>query len=250
MPFTCGCGRDGELCRILSTTGLQEDEAVLTGESLRQRQGPDATGALALAERRSMLYAGTTVVAGEVEAVEIAVVDATQARRGLAAVPEGLPVLASLAQFAAAERLSGEKVRVRNPLAIESLGRVDVICHDKTGTLTSGHIRLREVSDGSRSMPPTAWMLLAHLTDRGLLEGAEEAGLTLQGCQPEATLPVEPSRGYHASLFRQEGRRLLCVKGFTGDRAGRQRAGAHRHRAGADGRRGPGASDGGGQGSG
>lgn len=189
MPFTCGCGRDGELCRILSTTGLQ------------------------------------------VEAVVIAVVDATQARRGLAAVPEGLPVLASLAQFAAAERLSGEKVRVRNPLAIESLGRVDVICHDKTPTLTSGHIRLREVSDGSRSLPPTAWMLLAHLTDRGLLEGAEEAGLTLQGCQPEATLPVEPSRGYHASLFRQ-------------------RAGAHRHRAGADGRRGPGASDGGGQGSG
>ena len=54
---------------------------------------------------------------------------------------------------------------------------------------------------------------LAHPTDCGLLEGAEEAGLTLQEREPESSLPFEPSRGYHANLLRQEGRRLLCVKG-------------------------------------
>jgi len=278
-------------CRILAATGLQVDEAVLTGESFPVAKGSEATAAPALAERRSMLYAGTTVVAGEVEAVVIAVGDATEARRGLAAVrdadlaggvegrleslteittpiatmsglavllsalargqdpraalgegvalavaavPEGLPVLASLAQFAAAERLSNERVLVRNPRAIESLGRVNVICLDKTGTLTSGHIRLVEVSDGTRSMSPDCldaagtlvlrlalWATpvpepgkkLAHPTDRGLLEGAEKAGLRRPECPAEASLPFEPSRGYHASLCRQDGRRLLCVKG-------------------------------------
>ncbi|MCP9860884.1 cation-transporting P-type ATPase [Cyanobium sp. Cruz-8D1] len=278
-------------CRILTATGLQVDEAVLTGESFPVAKGPEATAAPALAERRSMLYAGTTVVAGEVEAVVIAVGDATEARRGLAAVrdaafaggvegrldslteittplatmsglavllsalargqdpraalgegvalavaavPEGLPVLASLAQFAAAERLSNERVLVRNPRAIESLGRVNVICLDKTGTLTSGHIRLVEVSDGTCSMPPdhldaagrlvlrlALWATpvpepgkqLAHPTDRGLLEGAEKAGLIRAECPAEASLPFEPSRGYHATLCRQDGRRRLCVKG-------------------------------------
>lgn len=278
-------------CRILAATGLQVDEAVLTGESFPVSKGPQACMALALAERSSMLYAGTTVVAGAAEAVVVAVGDATEARRGLAAVrdadvaggvegrlenltevttpiatmsglavllsalargrdprgalgegvalavaavPEGLPVLASLAQFAAAGRLSGEGVLVRNPRAIESLGRVDVICLDKTGTLTSGHIRLVEVSDGSRSMPPEGldaagtlvlrlalWATpvpepgktLAHPTDRGLLEGAERAGLNRREWRPEASLPFEPSRGYHASLGLQDGRWLLCVKG-------------------------------------
>jgi cation-transporting ATPase I len=70
----------------------------------------------------------------------------------VAAVPEGLPILASLAQFAAAGRLSGENVLVRNPRAIESLGRVNVICLDKTGTLTSGRIEVVQVSDGQRTV--------------------------------------------------------------------------------------------------
>ena len=71
----------------------------------------------------------------------------------VAAVPEGLPFLATVAQLGAARRLSGRGTLVRNPRAIEALGRVDVVCADKTGTLTVGHIELRVVSDGEVEEP-------------------------------------------------------------------------------------------------
>ena len=66
----------------------------------------------------------------------------------VAAVPEGLPMLATIAQVAAARRLASRNVLVRNPRALEALGRVDQVCFDKTGTLTHGAISLVCVSDG------------------------------------------------------------------------------------------------------
>ena len=66
----------------------------------------------------------------------------------VAAVPEGLPFVATVAQLGAARRLSKHNVLVRNPRAIEALGRVDVVCADKTGTLTEGRLHLRVVSNG------------------------------------------------------------------------------------------------------
>jgi cation-transporting P-type ATPase I len=71
----------------------------------------------------------------------------------VAAVPEGLPVLATAAQLAAAGRLSQRGTLVKNPRAIEALGRVDVLCMDKTGTLTHGHIELSLVHDGQLEEP-------------------------------------------------------------------------------------------------
>ena len=61
----------------------------------------------------------------------------------VAAVPEGLPFVATAAELATARRLSRRGALVRNPSTIEALGRVDMLCFDKTGTLTEGRLRLR-----------------------------------------------------------------------------------------------------------
>ena len=60
----------------------------------------------------------------------------------MAAVPEGLPLVATLSQLAAAQRLSRRGALVRAPRAIEALGRVDTVCFDKTGTLTENRLRV------------------------------------------------------------------------------------------------------------
>ena len=88
-------------CRILTASGLEVDEASLTGESQLVAKGPAATGAANLAERRSMLYAGSSVAAGEASAVVVAVGPATelgrstQAGQGSGGLPGSRPGCAS-----------------------------------------------------------------------------------------------------------------------------------------------------------
>jgi len=60
----------------------------------------------------------------------------------LASVPEGLPLLAGMGEAAVARRLAGHNALVRRLSAVEALGRVDVACTDKTGTLTEGKLAL------------------------------------------------------------------------------------------------------------
>ena len=55
-------------------------------------------------------------------------------------IPEGLVLLISLAFGVAAIQLAARKVLVQELAAVEVLARVDVLCLDKTGTITSGEI--------------------------------------------------------------------------------------------------------------
>ena len=58
-----------------------------------------------------------------------------------AMIPLGLVLMTSIAFAVGAARLAGKKVLVNELPAVEGLARVDVICLDKTGTLTVGEIR-------------------------------------------------------------------------------------------------------------
>jgi cation-transporting ATPase I len=156
----------------------------------------------------------------------------------VAAVPEGLPVLATMAQLASARRLSRRQALVRNPRAIEALGRVRVLCTDKTGTLTEGRIRLGRVSDGVtdadistlgpeliavvaaalRATPATNGSEpLPHLTDRAVVMGAAGCGATTTtgapGWRRQDEIPFEPARGFHAVVGTTGTGTLLSVKG-------------------------------------
>lgn len=159
----------------------------------------------------------------------------------VAAVPEGLPFVATVAELAAARRLSTRDTLVRSASTIETLGRTDVLCFDKTGTLTEGRISLQQVSDGLRRRPPerltpalrrilaTAVLAgppgpaaaLAHPTDRAIAAGAEllgaaparAAGLPSDSWEQVTELPFEPGRGYHAVLGRSGDRARIVVKG-------------------------------------
>jgi cation-transporting ATPase E len=60
-------------------------------------------------------------------------------------VPEGLVLLASVTFFAAALALARRRVLVQELPAVEGLARVDVLCLDKTGTLTQGDITFASI---------------------------------------------------------------------------------------------------------
>lgn len=60
-------------------------------------------------------------------------------------IPEGLILLTSSVLAIAAIRLSRAKVLVQNLYSIETLARVDTICLDKTGTLTTGNLKVKDI---------------------------------------------------------------------------------------------------------
>ena len=62
-----------------------------------------------------------------------------------AMIPEGLILLTSVAFAIAALRLARRRVLVQELAAVEGLARVDVLCVDKTGTLTLGGIEVEDV---------------------------------------------------------------------------------------------------------
>ncbi|MGW1957852.1 HAD-IC family P-type ATPase [Streptomyces sp. NPDC001920] len=149
----------------------------------------------------------------------------------VAAVPEGLPLVATVAQLAAARRLSRRGVLVRAPRTLEALGRMDTVCFDKTGTLTENRLRLVRVTDAGgtirkphESEGDTTLRTAAracpqfnggserpvHATDEAVLDAAPDDP---EWSQAEG-LPFEAGRGYAAAVGRaQDGAAVLVVKG-------------------------------------
>jgi len=153
----------------------------------------------------------------------------------VAAVPEGLPLVATVAQLGAARRLSARGVLVRSARTVEALGRVDTVCFDKTGTLTEGRLRLARVAGLSQQWAPAAPQArrvlraaaracpqpqdgqpLAHATDQAILDAAAQV---LSPAPPGedwtelSELPFQSDRGYSAALGRTTGKLRLVVKG-------------------------------------
>lgn len=142
---------------------------------------------------------------------------------GVAAVPEGLPLLAGVAEASVARRLADRRALVRRLAAVEALGRIDVACIDKTGTLTEGRPAVRLVADVRRSAafpgplppgpeavlaaaalaspPPDAGAAAAHPTDRAVLEAAALARLAPRvRLERDGESPFDPVRPFHATL--------------------------------------------------
>ncbi|MCS5720470.1 HAD-IC family P-type ATPase [Herbiconiux sp. CPCC 203407] len=106
-------------------------------------------------------------------------------------IPEGLVLLTSLAFGVAVIQLGRQKVLVQELAAVEVLARVDVLCLDKTGTLTTGEIgfeRLVVVDDAvPEGAVDTVLGLIAHDV------AANQTALALRERYPEAAEGTGPS---------------------------------------------------------
>lgn len=124
-------------------------------------------------------------------------------------IPEGLMLLTSVAFAVGAANLARKKVLVQALPSIETLARVDVICLDKTGTITDGTLKfeqalLEEVSENRVNTIMGA--LLHHLKDQNATATAlRKAFPAISDWQVEKVIPFSSARKWSGVSFKDQG---------------------------------------------
>jgi len=149
----------------------------------------------------------------------------------VAAVPEGLPAISNSLLAIGIRRMREKNVLARHLDAIENLGAVDVLCVDKTGTLTENRMRVARTC-GWRDLAPDErfWKVLAlcneaqaggegSSTELALLEAAAEHGVSvdrLRRSQPRVKVRYRSDRRpYMVTVHRYPRKQgfFVAVKG-------------------------------------
>ena len=68
----------------------------------------------------------------------------------VAAIPEGLPAIATIVIAIGIKRIVEDKIIIKDSEALELLGKTNVICADKTGVLTRNKMQLAKIFDGDK----------------------------------------------------------------------------------------------------
>ncbi len=152
---------------VVTSTGLNTELgriSVLT-ESAKQEQTPLEKSLDRLGNRLiwvTLMLASAVVVAGALTGRELLLMAKTGIALAVAAIPEGLPVVATIALARGMLRMAARNALVNRLSAVETLGSTNVICTDKTGTLTENRMTVELI-----------------VTDGGTLGFEDDAGGTL-----------------------------------------------------------------------
>ncbi len=124
-------------------------------------------------------------------------------------VPEGLVLLTSVAFLLAAVQLTRQQVLVQELPAVEGLARVNIVCLDKTGTLTIGDIAYEDCQPCAEMTADEVREALGALADdanaNGTLKALAAALPAPDDWQREVTIAFNSARKWSAASFSGRG---------------------------------------------
>lgn len=145
-------------------------------------------------------------------------------------IPEGLYLLASVAMAVSVMRLATQKVLVHNMKCIETLARVDVLCVDKTGTITDNTMTVKKMyplraqtavkEKDSRQMPIPVEADYEPSED-SVSEGASQETEILKYTREEAA-EAEIAVGDFAAAMTADNITMKAIKDFFRKRSGKR----------------------------
>ena len=122
-------------------------------------------------------------------------------------VPEGLVLMTSIAFAVGVVRLGRRQCLVNELPAIEGLARVDVVCADKTGTLTENGMRVSEVEplDGSEVTEVLAQFAADDARPNASMAAIAEAYRMPPGWRATATAPFKSATKWSGASYGEHG---------------------------------------------
>jgi len=208
-------GMSTELGRIARLLETAEDT-----ETPLQRRLAEVSRMLLVA---SVAIVAVVAAAGLVRGVALFDVFLSAVSLAVAAVPEGLPAIVTIALAIGVRRMAARHALVRRLPAVETLGCATVICTDKTGTLTTGVMAVRELwgRDQRRLLDGAAACCDADLpsrtgdtTELAILAEAAQRGIdrpSIEQQRPRVEVTPFDSERRRMSIRRADG--VLYVKG-------------------------------------
>jgi Mg2+-importing ATPase len=135
-------------------------------------------------------------------------------------IPELLPAIIGINLAVGAERMARRRVIVKHLPSIENFGQMDVLCSDKTGTLTEGVVKLHAALDAEGRASEKA-LLYAYLNasyETGFTNPIDEAirnhrSFDLSAYHKLDEVPYDFVRKRLSILIEQGGRKLMITKG-------------------------------------
>lgn len=280
--------------RVVESYFGKVNESILTGESLSVDKDEETISQeVPISERKNMIYSGTVLVAGKIEAIVVAtgmntelgkiasVIDTKEEpitplqmkvqkiskfitivacvlvafvlfygiindydvlslvmlciSMIVASVPECLPIAITATLSIGVSQMAKKKSIVRNLAAIETLGATEVICSDKTGTLTENkmevskvycgpqEIKLEEISNNKELIEIINYCNTAlqdekdnytgDAVDVALKEYLKENNVKVQNYKKIIELPFDSDRKMMSTIYQTDNQITLYTKG-------------------------------------
>lgn len=155
MVFAGTVAAAGKASGVVVVTGMGTELGRIAGMLQHQETEPTPLQKR-LAELGKVLVIACLAVVGVVFVLELLeggrLIDVflLSVSLAVAAVPEGLPAVVTVALALGLQRMVRRNALVRRLPSVETLGSVTVICSDKTGTLTRNEMTVREIVAGNR----------------------------------------------------------------------------------------------------
>lgn len=159
----------------------------------------------------------------------------------VAAVPEGLPTIVAVSLALNIIKMSKENALVKKMIACETIGCVNIICSDKTGTLTENRMTVQKIYTGGELIDPEqlkdemllknycinsnaniseedgSWSFIGNPTEGSLLAAAAKADVDYQELRHAADIvrvfPFSSQNKDMSTIVRENGKEILYVKG-------------------------------------
>ncbi len=160
----------------------------------------------------------------------------------VAAVPEGLPTIVAVSLAITIIKMSKQNTLVRKMIACETIGCINVICSDKTGTLTENRMTVTDIFSGGSLYPPEklkndflmenfcvnstaevyfrengAPRFIGNPTECALLTAARKSGVEYQACRSSSALlyvfPFSSETKNMTTVLKKEGGVRVYTKG-------------------------------------